>query len=190
MDNDNETVEQVALSDRPLAEQIRILRGNYCIGSGEFNALDEAADVVECHQREIADFQRRYDVCVRRFNEANLERVRLRDEVAEKDAKIEWYSNEVKRLNACLVGGEGKIDGEIKDLRETVNTEIASLRALVKELADALDGFTCKGDCEKYCVIDEHTKDKEECVHIDNRALVAKAREVVSKMETTTEVCK
>ena len=54
MTDENETVEQVALSDRPLAEQIRIIRGNYCIGSGEFDALDEAADVVECHHREIA----------------------------------------------------------------------------------------------------------------------------------------
>ena len=54
MANDNETVWQVALSDLPLAEQLRIIRGNYSIGSGEFDALDEAADVVECHQREIA----------------------------------------------------------------------------------------------------------------------------------------
>ena len=33
MANDNETVEQVALSNLPLAEQIRIIRGNYSIGS-------------------------------------------------------------------------------------------------------------------------------------------------------------
>ena len=33
MSNDNETVEQVALSDLPLAEQLRIIRGNYSIGS-------------------------------------------------------------------------------------------------------------------------------------------------------------
>ena len=55
MANNNETVEQVALSDRPLAEQLRIIRGNYCAGSGEFDALDEAADVVECQQRKIAE---------------------------------------------------------------------------------------------------------------------------------------
>ena len=59
MANDNETVEQVALSDLPLAEQIRIIRGNYSIGSGEFDALDEAADVVECNQREIAELNRK-----------------------------------------------------------------------------------------------------------------------------------
>ena len=53
MSNDNETVGQVALSDLPLAEQLRIIHGNYSAGSGEFDALDEAADVVECHQREI-----------------------------------------------------------------------------------------------------------------------------------------
>ena len=53
MSNDNKTMEQVALSDRPLAEQLRIIRDDYCAGSGEFDALDEAADVVECQQREI-----------------------------------------------------------------------------------------------------------------------------------------
>ena len=55
MSNDNNTMEQVALSDLPLAEQLRIIRGNYCAGSGEFDALDEAADVVECQQRKIAE---------------------------------------------------------------------------------------------------------------------------------------
>ena len=59
MANDNETVGQVALSDLPLAEQLRIIRGNYSIGSGEFDALDEAADVVECNQREIAELNRK-----------------------------------------------------------------------------------------------------------------------------------
>ena len=58
MANDNETVGQVALSDLPLAEQIRIIRGNYRIGSGEFDALDEAADVVECNKREIAELKK------------------------------------------------------------------------------------------------------------------------------------
>ena len=46
MANDNETVEQVALSDLPLAEQLRIIRGNYSIGSGEFDALDEARKMI------------------------------------------------------------------------------------------------------------------------------------------------
>lgn len=55
MSNDNKTMEQVALSDRPLPEQLRIIRDNYSIGSGEFDALDEAADVVECQQRKIAE---------------------------------------------------------------------------------------------------------------------------------------
>lgn len=135
METNNETVEQVALSDRPLVEQIRIIRGNYSIGSGEFDALDEAADVVECHQREIVDFQRRYDECVRKFNEADLERVRRRDEVAAKDAEIE-------KLKACR-------DGECERIRlgaepcegchvQVANDEIAALRALVKELNECL----------------------------------------------------
>ena len=67
MANDNETAEQVALSDLPLAEQLRIIRGNYSIGSGEFDALDEAADVVECHQREIAELKKRVEIAKNAF---------------------------------------------------------------------------------------------------------------------------
>ena len=62
MANDNETVGQVALSDLPLAEQLRIIRGNYSIGSGELDARDEAADVVECNKREIAELKKRVEV--------------------------------------------------------------------------------------------------------------------------------
>ena len=67
MANDNETVDQVALSDRPLADQIRIIRDNYSIGSGEFDALDEAADVVECQQREIAELKKQVEIAKNAF---------------------------------------------------------------------------------------------------------------------------
>mgnify|MGYP003327267593 CR=1 FL=1 len=36
----------------------------------------------EKHKQEIADFQRRYDECVRKFNEADADRCRIRDENA------------------------------------------------------------------------------------------------------------
>ena len=174
MANENKTVEQVALSDRPLAEQIRILRGNYSIGSGEFDALDEAADVVECHQREIADFQRRYDECVRKFNEVDADRCRLRDEVAAKDAEIE-------KLKAYI--SENDINGDtavaclkaIKEAAEEKMAEILSLRALVKELADALDRRVfCRQNCTG-CKVGNG--DNIRCASKVDRSLVAKARE-------------
>lgn len=89
-------------------------------------------------------------------------------------------------ININEVYEELKYEGELPETSRLIKDylalrdEDAKLRVLVGELADALDGFTCKGDCVKYCVIDEDSKDKEECVHIDNRALVAKAREVIA----------
>ena len=88
MANDNETVEQVALSDRPLADQIRIIRDNYSIGSGEFDALDEAADVVECNQREISRLKGERKGILKANESLAADNTRLRDELAAKDAEI------------------------------------------------------------------------------------------------------
>ena len=106
MANDNETVEQVALSDLPLAEQLRIIRGNYSIGSGEFDALDEAADVVECHQRDI---------------EA-------------KDAEIEDLKKENASLRVIVSGAtvaEGNLREEIERLREIVKELADELETMI-----------------------------------------------------------
>lgn len=89
MVNDNETVEQVALSDLPLAEQLRIIRGNYCAGSGEFDALDEAADVVECQQRKIAELNHKI---------ASYERLLAMNTNIEIKAPIRRYGNIVVNL--------------------------------------------------------------------------------------------
>ena len=83
MANDNETVGQVALSDLPLAEQLRIIRGNYSIGSGEFDALDEAADVVECHQREIEAKDRQLEAA-----SADAEAAKMREAPEEQMERI------------------------------------------------------------------------------------------------------
>ena len=88
MANDNETVEQVALSDRPLSDQIRIIRDNYSIGSGEFDALDEAADVVECNQREISRLKGERKGILKANESLAADNTRLRDELAAKDAEI------------------------------------------------------------------------------------------------------
>ena len=156
MANDNETVGQVALSDLPLAEQLRIIRGNYSIGSGEFDALDEAADVVECHQREIEAKDRRLEAASADAEAADAEidklkfdNMRLKSEqrtaaeciieqtnkVEEKDAEIE----DLKKENASLrviVSGATVSDGNLRE-------EIERLREIVKELADELETMIC-----------------------------------------------
>ena len=121
MANDNETVGQAALSDLPLAEQLRIIRGNYSIGSGEFDALDEAADVVECHQREIEAKDRQLESA-----SADAEA---------KDAEIENLKKENARLRV-IVSGATVADGNLRE-------EIERLREIVKELADELETMIC-----------------------------------------------
>lgn len=51
--------------------------------------------VLAAHKREIADFQRRYNECVCKFNEVDADRCRIREEVAAKDA-------EIAELRECL----------------------------------------------------------------------------------------
>lgn len=54
------------------------------------------------------------------------------------------------------------------------DAEIVRLRALVKELANELDLKTCHTVCDLYC-----TKCyQKDCEDLENRALIAKAREV------------
>lgn len=86
----------------------------------------------------------------------------------------------------CLI----PVSGVLEVVTEDYTREIASLRALVKELADALNHELSTG-C--VCCLAAHQTSKcphSVCDRKDNRALVAKAREVVSKTETTAEVCK
>ena len=156
MANDNETVGQVALSDLPLAEQLRIIRGNYSIGSGEFDALDEAADVVECHQREIEAKDRQLEAASADAEAADAEidklkfdNMRLKSEqrqageviieqtnkVEAKDAEIEDLKKENARLRV-IVSGATVADGNLRE-------EIERLREIVKELADELETMIC-----------------------------------------------
>lgn len=62
--------------------------------------------------------------------------------------------------------------------------QVASLSSLVKELADDLSGYLCDSECNGSCESFGH------CCNQTSRKIVAKAREVVSKMETTAEVAK
>ena len=101
--------------------------------------------IIEAKDAEIADFQRRYDECVRRFNKADLERVRLRDEVAAKDAEIARLVNiintECNKCGDCAKFGSdcsaGDVDGNenCRACSRFVPNQIATLRALVNELA-------------------------------------------------------
>ena len=134
MANDNETVGQVALSDLPLAEQLRIIRGNYSIGSGEFDALDEAADVVECHQREIEAKDRRLEAASADAEAADAEIDKLKFDNMR-------LKSEQRTAAECIIEQTNKV--EAKD------AEIEKLRALIGELADALLA-ACNDTCD-YC---------------------------------------
>ena len=108
MANKNETVDQVCAEMKEVAGIERFIDSHYCNHcgepiDGEDSALNEYSDrVLAAHKREIADFQRRYDECVRKFNEADIERVRLRDEIAVKDAEIDRGEREYIRCREEL----------------------------------------------------------------------------------------
>ena len=170
MSNDNKTMEQVALSDRPLAEQLRIIRDDYCAGSGEFDALDEAADVVECNQREIAGLKGERKGILKANESLAADNTRLRDELAAKDA-------EIAQIKACLNGDCNRLRLGAEPCPgchiQTNIDKIDSLQSLVKEMADALDNYPCH-NCK-------HGSERcEWCGTVKELdALVAKAREDV-----------
>ena len=209
MANDNETVEQVSLSDRPLSDQIRIIRDNYSIGSGEFDALDEAADVVECNQREISRLKGERKVILKANESLAADNTRLRDELAAKDSMISEQSavnesqaaqlrdalNECEELKCAIADLKHISDAVVKSLRDKKlemsgeiaekDAEIAKLRALVGELADALLA-ACNDTCD-YCKKLLNIGDASALMCLQNHQcnvgqaygrLVAKAREV------------
>ena len=180
MSDDNETVEQVALSDLPLAEQLRIIRGNYCIGSGEFDALDEAADVVECHQREIEAKDRQLEAASAdaeaadaeidklKFDNLHLKSVQRQAEeviieqtnkVAAKDAEIENLKKDNARLRVINCGNY-YADEQLRDELAAKDAEIVRLRSLVEGLlaASATECADCRYDCgpnRENCIVHE-----------------------------------
>ena len=119
--NDNETVEQVC-------------REISCSHKGmigiEFGCV--ANRIFAAHKREIADFQRRYDECERRFNEADLERVRLRDEIAAKNEEIEKLKFEIMTLKSERRAA-GEVIKEKTNKVEAKDAEIASLKSKIDE---------------------------------------------------------
>ena len=148
MANDNETVDQVALSDLPLAEQLRVIRGNYCAGSGEFDALDEAADVVECQQREIEAKDRQLEAA-----SADAEA---------SDAEIDKLKFDNLHLKSCQCQS-GEVIIELTNKVAAKDEEIAKLRSLVKELIEAssISCADCKYGCysdHRNCIIHEAAK--------------------------------
>lgn len=153
MANENETVEQVCEEMRNDWAQLYFSEGTRKRDGGYSDVSVIETDkvsgrILAAHKRDIADFQRRYDECVRRFNEADLERVMLRDEVAAKDAEIDRGEREYIRCREELrATRERRDDCEVK-MRKALervtraesalaakDAEIASLRALLKEIA-------------------------------------------------------
>lgn len=101
--NDNETGAEVLAE---FGKNIELMRKCKCVGVSLWNCLKFKLRIEAAHKREIADFQLRYDECVRKFNEADLERVRLREEIASLKMSIErWmqYHETAKgERDACL----------------------------------------------------------------------------------------
>ena len=81
----------------------------------------------------------------------------------------------ILKANDAFAADNTRLRGELAEK----DAENEKLRALVKELADALEDRTCKAVCELYCT----EADKKDCVNLENRALVAKARKMTGGVE-------
>ena len=170
MANENETVANVR------DDMFQVVADEYGnVTMAQFDFVEYAVRFVAAHKREIADFQRRYDECVRKSDEADLERVRLRDEVAAKDAEIlslKSKIDEYERQPELMADVATKALALLK----RQDAEIASLRALVKELADnalLLKDEVCVGCPQKLSVCEVQKCSLVKCTD----ALVAKAME-------------
>ena len=187
----NETVEQVTVEQiyEDVKGRVAFARS---LGRISLTRSSAVADVLEyinehylaAHKREIDDFQRRYDENVRKFNEANLERVKLRDEVAAKDAEIEKLKFEIMTLKSEQRAA-GEVIVEQTNRVEAKDAEIVSLRAIVKEQANKLaailgcDGVYRNGsDCYEKCP----EASRQMCGRGKTCRLVAKARKILVEL--------
>ena len=79
----------------------------------------------------------------------------------------------IESLVCELQDGAGKANESLAADNTRLRTEIASLRALVKEIADDLRGYLCESECNGACASFGH------CCSQTSRQIVAKAREVL-----------
>lgn len=88
---------------------------------------DSCDNIIESHNREIEDFQSRYDACVRKFNEVDADRCRIRDENASLRALVKDLSAALNescdchlRCDGCDMADESKFDCPEKRYRALV----------------------------------------------------------------------
>ena len=164
MANNNETV-----------NEIRADVGEYLtsIGPSELPSetqVEEFADrFASAHEREMNALAAQKTA---EAHEAFVKNAELAEAIAAKDAEIENLKKENARLRV-IVSGNYYADEQLRDELAAKDAEIARLRALVGELADALDNYPCH-NCK-------HGSERcEWCWTVKELdALVAKAREDV-----------
>lgn len=91
------------------------------------------------------------------------------------ECEIEKLRNELEKERSDKSAVIRELN-ETRDLNRKCCDENDSLRSLVNELADALDGLTCHADCD----VSQDDVCDDDCYHVKNRALVVKAREVLN----------
>lgn len=175
-------------SNETVADIVIDLRGEPLAENGAKPWLHYLADRIEAaHEREIAE---RDKAVAEAEEQLELEHAGyietgaiagFREQLRQRDAEIERLEADCIRCRDEL-----RATRERRDVCETkmrtalervtrAESKCGSLRELVKELANELDLKTCHTVCDLYCTKD----DQKDCEDLENRALVAKAMEVI-----------
>lgn len=153
METNNETVELVC------DKNLRHILNEFGMPVRIFN--DIADEIVAAHKREIGELKGERKGLLKANESLAADNDRLRDELKKKDAEIAQLvsviNSECNKCGDCAKFGydcnAGDIDGNenCRACKKFVSKEVSALRALVKELADALekiddmaDGDMCK----------------------------------------------
>lgn len=181
MANDNETVEQACES---ICELVIAIHDKEHNGKQEiknvWHIVQQVKDrIIDAHNREMAEAKRISDAVVQSLRDDKLE---MAGEIMAKDAEIERLTN-IKKEYINLQAHVAALRREVT-LKQNQNieqghqhrSEVKSLRALVGELADALEK-TCVPDSCRNCET-EYKVCTSECPNRMRRALVARAREM------------
>ena len=174
MANDNETVEQVyddlaeiGAHDRECPPLARVLTHHRFHGRKQIKEISDEdwyfGDVDPCVLLFVCD----------RFLAAH------KRELAAKDEEIEKF-----KFDNMVLKSEQRAVGEViieqTNKVEAKDSEIMNLRAIVKELADALEPFShvCCVGCVRYINHECTASENRCCSELKRKKLVAKAREV------------
>lgn len=142
-----------------------------------------AVEMMACHmQVAFCEDIRTYGYAVQEAN--NRQIAAQKREMAAKDAEIARLKRENIDINGCLLAEQ-----ELAEKRDALIKEFVEL--LNKLIPDECYRVCGKDPCDHIAILEDiKTNGGEPCPCVLLSALIAKAKEVVSKMETTTEVCK